>query len=97
MGCSISATVLVVVFVHSLSLCLFVCLFFAVLSVAFASLMIQTREGDGNFQVCIEIMTGTIADGLTVSIGYTLQDGASKNLYFKIRLNIFPPNCSLAT
>ena len=55
------------------------CLFLAVLSVAFASLMIQTREEDGNFQVCVEIVTGTIADGLTVSIGYTLQDGASKN------------------
>ena len=63
------------------------CLFVAVLSVAFTSLMIQTREEDGNFQVCVEIVTGTIADGLTVSIGCTLHDGASKDLYL-----IFSPH-----
>ena len=40
--------------------------------------MIITTEGDNNFQVCIDIVNGTIDAGLNVSIIYTFQDEASK-------------------
>lgn len=49
--------------------------------------MIFVREGDGGFQVCVDIISGSIDLGVTETIGYTLQDAASKNLYLCIKVD----------
>ena len=61
--------------------------------VAFNSSMIITTEGDNNFQVCIDIVNGTIDAGLNVSIIYTLQDEASKNTHKKGDHDIHTKKC----
>lgn len=43
--------------------------------VAFNSTLIRTSEVDGAFQVCVYVVDQTIDDGVTISLGYTLQDG----------------------
>ena len=72
----------------SLLVCLFLLFLVSVLVVAFNSSMIVTTEGDNNFQACIDIVNGTIDAGLNVSIIYTLQDEASKNI-LKIVIKIY--------
>ena len=59
---------------------LFVYLLVAVPLVALNSSLIMTSEGADIFLVCIDTISGTFATGLNVSIEYTLQDGASKDI-----------------
>ena len=76
-----------------INLCL--CLLFSVsvLMVAFNSSMIVTTEGDGDFQVCIDIVNGTIGAGLNVPIIYTLQNEASKNTLKDLDQDIHYKKC----
>ena len=69
---------------------LFVCLFawfffvlFLVLLIAFNSSLVITTEGDDNFLVCIDIVSGSINVGRNVSIRYNL-DGAGKNFFYDL-------------
>ena len=59
---------------------LFVYLLVAVPLVGLNSSLIMTSEGADIFLVCIDTISGTFATGLNVSIEYTLQDGASKDI-----------------
>ena len=54
------------------------CFFVSVPMVTLNSTTISTNEGDGSFQVCIDVDNQTIKDGQTVSFGYTFQDADSK-------------------